>query len=129
MNSSDLFLIVAGALLVGWILYTRRSRVPLAEAHAAIKAGTAVLIDVREPAEWTGGMAGEASGLPLSDLRGSRVLWAPFLSRHRDKRLFVYCQSGARSSLAASTLRREGFDAANVGGFGTWRRSGWPVKK
>lgn len=128
MNSSDLFLIVGGAVLFGWILYTRRSRVPLAEAHAALKAGTAVLIDVREPAEWTGGMAGEAHGLPLSDLSGDRTAWKPFLETHAKRRLFLYCQSGARSSLAARRLQREGFDAVNVGAFSTWRRSGWPVK-
>ncbi len=129
MTSADLFLIVAGALLLGWILYTRRSRVPMGEAHAALNSGAAVLIDVREPAEWTDGMAAGAAGLPLSDLRGSRLLWSPFLARQRDRRLFLYCQSGARSALAASTLRREGFDATNVGAIGAWRRSGWPVKK
>jgi hypothetical protein len=76
MNSSDIITLAAGVLLIGWILYTRRPRVPLAEAQAAIKSGAAVLIDVREPAEWRGGMAAEAHGLPLSDLSGDRTAWS-----------------------------------------------------
>jgi len=129
MNSSDLFLIIAGALLFGWILYTRRSRVPLAEAHAALKAGSAVLVDVREPGEWRGGMAAKAHGLPLSDLSGDRVAWKPFLQEHQQRRLFLYCHSGARSALAARRLQREGFDAVNVGSFSAWIRFGWATQK
>jgi rhodanese-related sulfurtransferase len=128
MNSSDIITLAAGVLLIGWILYTRRPRVPLAEAQAAIKSGAAVLIDVREPAEWRGGMAAEAHGLPLSDLSGDRTAWKPFLEAHPKRRFFLYCQSGARSSLAARRLQREGIDAVNVGSFRAWRRSGWPVK-
>ncbi len=128
MNSPELLLLAGGALMIAYLLIANRSRLPLKQAHAAVKAGDAVLVDVREPGEWTGGMALSAVGLPLSDLHGPRTRWEPFLTKHRGKRLFLYCHSGARSASAAASLRREGFDAINVGSFGAWRRSGWPVK-
>lgn len=129
MNPTDLLLLIGGSLLVAWILAARRSRVPMAEAHAALRSGTAVLVDVREPGEWKSGMAAEAHGLPLSDLHGDRAAWAPFLDEHKGRQLFLYCHSGTRSSLAARRLKREGFDAVNVGSFGAWVRSGWGTKK
>ncbi|GAB1490038.1 hypothetical protein MASR2M8_24950 [Opitutaceae bacterium] len=128
MNSPDLILIAGGVLIIAYILFSNRSRLPLDQAHAALKSGHAVLVDVREPHEWRHGMAADAFGLPLSDLRGTRAQWKPFLAQHAGKRLFLYCQSGARSAAAAASLRREGFDALNVGSFSAWRRSGWPVK-
>ena len=49
----------------------------------------------------------------------------------RDRPIAAICSGGKRSGLAASILRREGFErvmhVAN-GGVGTWRRSGRPVE-
>ncbi len=88
----------------------------------------AVLVDVREPAEWNGGVARVAVLLPLSDLRGPRKRWTPFLEKHRSKRILLYCQSGMRSGMAASILKAEGFDTANMGTFSNWRANGLPVR-
>jgi rhodanese-related sulfurtransferase len=98
------------------------------EADARIKAGTAVLIDVREPDEWAGGVAEPALLCSLSDLRGDRVQWKTVLEANRDKELILYCASGARSGVAAGMLRKEGFNAVNAGGFGDWRSAGLPVR-
>lgn len=99
-----------------------------AEADARIKAGTAVLIDVREPDEWNDGVAEPALLCSLSDLRGDRVQWKAVLEANRDKELVLYCASGARSGIAAGMLRKEGFNAVNAGGFGDWRSAGLPVR-
>lgn len=99
-----------------------------AEADARIKAGTAVLIDVREPDEWADGVAEPALLCPLSDLRGDRAQWKAVLEANRDKELILYCASGARSGIAAGMLRKEGFVAVNAGGFGDWRSAGLPVR-
>lgn len=99
-----------------------------AEADARIKAGTAVLIDVREPDEWNGGVAEPALLCSLGDLRGDRVQWKAVLEANRDKELVLYCASGARSGIAAGMLRKEGFNAVNAGGFGDWRAAGLPVR-
>jgi rhodanese-related sulfurtransferase len=126
MIPTILLLVLALAYVV-WTLSRARPEILPEALHAALKAGTAVLVDVREPTEWTAGTARDAVLLPLSDLRGRRQQWKPFLDQSRGKQLFLYCQSGARSSLAAGLLRREGFAARNAGSLAALDRAGWPV--
>lgn len=126
MSLTILLLVLALAYVV-WTLWHARPDILPEALHAALKAGTAILVDVREPAEWTAGTARDAVLLPLSDLRGPRQRWKPFLDQARGKQLFLYCQSGARSSMAAGLLRREGLDARNAGSLSALDRAGWPV--
>ena len=62
--------------------------------------------------------------------------WIPLghLPRHlealpRDREIVIRCASGYRSSIAASVLRRAGFErvADLLGGFETWEGAGLPV--
>jgi rhodanese-related sulfurtransferase len=100
------------------------------EAADRLKAGDAVLIDVREPDEWAEtGVAEPAVLLALSDLRAAREQWTPFLVKNRDKTLLLYCRSGGRSGQAAAVLAKEGFKVANAGGFKAWESAGLPVRK
>lgn len=101
----------------------------VADAKAQLDAGTAVLIDVREPGEWQQGVAAPANLCPLSDLLGSRGRWKAILERHRGKLLILYCASGMRSGQAAGRLRAEGFQVANLGGFRRWVAAGLPVRQ
>jgi rhodanese-related sulfurtransferase len=102
-------------------------RIDPATATERLRSGTAVLVDVREPAEWRGGVAQGAVLLPLSDLTGARKHWRDFLSACASRTVFVYCASGMRSHSAAAILRREGVDAANAGGLGDLAAAGWPI--
>lgn len=95
---------------------------------ARVRGGAAILIDVREPSEWADGVADRAVLLPLGDLMRSRAKWAPFLAAHRDRELLLYCGAGVRSGMAARTLAREGFRAANAGSLREWADAGWPVQ-
>jgi rhodanese-related sulfurtransferase len=104
-------------------------RVAPAEAAQLAAAGQAALIDVREPEEWTDGVAAPAALLALSDLSGSRQKWKPFLEKNRDKELIFYCLSGARSGSAARLLAKEGFRTANAGSIYDWSGAGLPVAK
>jgi rhodanese-related sulfurtransferase len=99
------------------------------DAEQRVASGEAVLIDVREPAEWAAGVAESAVLLSLSDLNGGRSKWNPFLDKHRDKELLVYCRSGNRSGIAAGILRKEGFRVLNVGSFSGWKNSGLPTRQ
>jgi rhodanese-related sulfurtransferase len=56
-------------------LFVPSPRVAIAEAAARVRAQNAVLIDVREPSEWKGGVAEGAMLLPMSDLTGRRSRW------------------------------------------------------
>jgi rhodanese-related sulfurtransferase len=124
-------LVVLACVFVGffvWQLILARPGLPLHEAKAALHAGTAVLIDVREPSEWaTTGVAKDAARLPLSDLRGARREWRRVLEQNKDKRLLLYCASGTRSGMAARQLVSEGWDAVNAGSLRDWDKAGWPI--
>lgn len=98
------------------------------EAAAAVKSGQALLIDVREPAEWESGVAAPAYLLPLSDLQGARKKWQHVLTDAKDQTLILYCRSGNRSGRAAAALASEGFTVANAGGFRDWQAAGLPTR-
>lgn len=100
-----------------------------AEAMEKVGAGTAVLIDVREPGEWSGGVVEGAMLLPLSDLQGDRVMWAKPLADAQGRELVVYCRSGKRSGIVAGILEKEGWTVWNAGGFSSWVSDGQKVKK
>jgi|UniRef100_UPI00404B85C2 rhodanese-related sulfurtransferase len=118
-----LVLVVTSRALAGDIL-------PASEAASRVAAGTAVLVDVREPGEWAdGGVAEPANLLSLSDLRGDRTGWKSFLAENKDKELILYCRSGNRSGIAARILTKEGFNVANAGGFRDWVAAGLPTRQ
>ena len=100
-----------------------------AEAMEKVGAGTAVLIDVREPGEWSGGVVEGAILLPLSDLQGDRVIWTKPLADAQGRELVVYCRSGKRSGIVAGILEKEGWTVWNAGGFSAWVSDGQKVKK
>jgi hypothetical protein len=55
-------------------MVTSAPRFAAADCLARVLTGDALLIDVREPHEWIGGVADRAVLLPLSDLTGGRSL-------------------------------------------------------
>lgn len=127
MDFALLIFLAAIAALVAWMLYPRAGNRVLDTAKLALRAGQAVLVDVREPDEWVDGVADGAALLPYSDLKGSRERWGAFLERNNGKRLYLYCRSGVRSARAAQRLQAEGFDAIDTGALADWRRAGWTV--
>ncbi len=108
-------------------LWLARPGLPITTAIQELKLNSAVLVDVREPSEWTSGVAHQAALLPLSDLAGARQQWEDFLTKHRSKKILLYCHSGSRSGQAAARLRREGYDAINTGSLHAWRQARWPI--
>jgi rhodanese-related sulfurtransferase len=105
-------------------------RLAPAEAAQLVRENKAVLVDVREPAEWAEtGVAQKAVLLSFSDLTGPRRQWAPFLAQLGGRELILYCHSGARSGAATRLLAREGYRATNLGTLRDWHRAGLPVCK
>jgi len=120
---------ISVAVLLLWLLFAARPTVSLADARAEVQAGRAILIDVREPAEWAGLVAEGALLLPFSDLRSSRLQWTPALERLRGTRLMLYCESGVRSGMAAAKLRKEGYETVNAGSLARCRCADWQMSK
>ena len=67
-------------------------------AGRLLSQGDAVLVDVREPAEWSAGHAPQATHLPLGDLRAQDVPPAATV--------IIVCRSGNRSAKAADQLTK-----------------------
>lgn len=130
---NNIFLIgiafVSGAMLVYPMI--RRSAggpfVNTVEATRLINREDAIVIDVREPAEFAGGHVLGAKNIPLSQLP-SRI---GELEKHKAKPIIVTCESGRRSGDAISALKAKGFDRAFnlAGGYVGWQQSGLPVEK
>ena len=92
------------------------------DARSAAARTDALLVDVRERSEWDAGHAPGAMHIPYEEMR-ERTHELPL-----DRRIVVYCESGIRSSLAASILEAQGRTAANIrGGFIGWRNANLPV--
>ncbi|MDO8541694.1 MAG: rhodanese-like domain-containing protein [Opitutaceae bacterium] len=100
------------------------------EAARLVAEKKAVLVDVREPAEWAEtGVAAPAVLLPKSDFDGDQKQWKEFLARNADKQVLVYCRTGRRSGAVAEALAQKGVKAANVGGLKDWTDAGLPTRK
>jgi rhodanese-related sulfurtransferase len=110
-------------------LFSSAPRVTALDAAGRVRAGKAVLIDVREPREWVSGVAQQAALLPFTDLTGGRTQWRTFLAEHTDQELLFYCAQGGRSAIAARILAGEGFRTASAGSLSEWATAGWPVVK
>jgi rhodanese-related sulfurtransferase len=127
-------LLIAIALVSGGMLlwpYVRRTTggpwVSPPEATHLINREDALVLDVREPAEYAAGHVLGAKNLPLARLAAD----TSELAKRKDKPLIVYCDGSERSGKAAALLRRQGFArVANLsGGLGGWQQAGLPVEK
>jgi molybdopterin/thiamine biosynthesis adenylyltransferase/rhodanese-related sulfurtransferase len=87
----------------------------------------AVVIDVREPEEWSAGHIPGAKHVPKSYLE-SRIEGAV---PDRDAHVILYCASGNRSAWAARTLTEDlGYESVEsmTGGFTLWKDRGYEVE-
>jgi rhodanese-related sulfurtransferase len=93
------------------------------EAQTLVERGEAILVDVREDAEWSAGHVPGAFHVPLSRFEAEIGRVPP------TKRVILYCLSGGRSGRALSLCARMGLriDTHVAGGIGAWRAAGLPV--
>ena len=96
-----------------------------AGAVALVNDEDAVFIDVREPAEVSGGHIGEATQIPLSSL-SKRM---DELSGLKGRTMIAYCRSGSRSMAACKQLRKAGFESVYnlTGGISAWQNADLPI--
>ncbi|MEO6148330.1 MAG: rhodanese-like domain-containing protein [Sulfuriferula sp.] len=97
-------------------------------AAASIGSG-AVVIDVREPAEFDGGHLPNAVNIPRGVLE-FKTGDHPALS-NKNAEILMYCKTGGRSALAALSLLRLGYTnpVSITGGFEAWVSAGQKVVK
>jgi rhodanese-related sulfurtransferase len=121
---------VSGAILLWPLINRRLSGVPevgALEAVQLLNRKDAVMIDVREPAEFSAGHAPNAKNIPLAQL-DKRI---GELEKFKKRPAVVVCQTGGRSHTATALLKKAGFVEIFVlaGGIGAWQQANMPVEK
>jgi rhodanese-related sulfurtransferase len=92
------------------------------QAHAAVDAGEAQLIDVREEREHAAGHIAAARHIELQDLQAQAE------TIDRDTPVVFQCRSGGRSLMAAQAFRQAGYQAHSMaGGLQQWADESRPM--
>jgi rhodanese-related sulfurtransferase len=115
-------------LMLLWPVVMRRTGGPGLDTLGAtrlINDTHAIVLDIREPAEFAAGHLPNAKNIPVGDLE-KRMGELPAA-----KPVLVCCASGARSGRAIGALRKAGREEVfNLqGGLEAWRQAGLPVVK
>jgi len=75
-----------------------------------VKAGKAVLIDVREQKEWDAGHLKAARLIPQSKLKAEDSLADLLKTLPKDKVIYTHCRAGTRALNCGEILKKHGFD-------------------
>lgn len=119
---------VSGTMLF-WPMLNRSTgglRITAAQAVQLINREKAVLIDVREPAEFAAVHAAGSKSVPLGGLEATGDL-----PKNKAVPVVLVCASGARATRAAATLKKLGYENARVlaGGVSAWQEANLPVER
>lgn len=87
----------------------------------------ALVVDVREPAEFEAGHILGARNMPLSQIDAR----AADLKKNKAKPVVVCCASGTRSAAAVAAFKKHGFEKVFSlnGGIAAWKQAGLPTEK
>ncbi len=123
--------VVTGGMLI-WPLVNRllgagAPQVGPAEAVQLINRRDALVLDVRDKADFAAGHIPNARNIPLPELAGRLREIEKFKARP----IVISCQSGARSAGVCGLLRKNGFGEVFSlrGGIGGWVEASLPVEK
>lgn len=122
--------VITGGMLV-WPVFGRLFRpgreVSVLEAVQLINRRDAIVIDVREAAEYAAGHIAGARHVLQAQLE-ERV---KELEKFKMRPIIVSCRGGGRAASVGGTLRKHGFGEVFVlrGGITAWEQAGMPVEK
>ncbi len=103
-------------------------------AEEKISAGGVLVVDVREPDEFAGGHISGALNIPRGIIEAAADTTThyrhPALCVAQADNVLLYCQSGARSALAAWALQQMGFEKVYslAGGLECWNAEGFALE-
>jgi rhodanese-related sulfurtransferase len=111
--------LVSGAMLL-WPVVRRSAGGP------SVSTGQATQLINRE---YDAGHILGAKSVPVSRIQSGTL--PGDVAKRKEKPIIVYCETGNRSSAAASALRKQGFSRVHnlSGGISAWRQAGLPVEK
>lgn len=113
------------ALLLPAASRAQTASVSLEQARQEHEAGSALLVDIREPEEHATGVAPGARLLPM------RQLPARLSELPRDRPVLLICNTQNRSRATYEALRERGWTNLRFvnGGMSEWGRRGWPISR
>lgn len=122
--------IVSGAMLVWPVVQKAVSgskEVSTAQAVQLINRRDAVVLDVRDAAEFSSGHIPNARHIPVLDVEKRLAE----LEKFKQRPVVVTCRSGNRSLAACGVLRKQGFTEvfSLKGGILAWQQAGMPTEK
>ncbi len=99
--------------------------IPASEAYKRWKEkpDQIVILDVRTPGEYQSGHVKGAQNIDFYDNFEQAIQKLP-----KDKIYYLHCASGRRSGSATEIMRKHGFKAYNIGGFGAVAQAGFPTE-
>ncbi len=119
---------VSGGMLLWQIINGAGvNRISVQEATLLINRQDAVVVDVRETAEWSAGHIPNARHIALGHL-GKHL---SEIEKFKEKPVIVVCASGNRSGAGCRILKKAGFQKVHNlgGGVHAWQDAGLPVTK
>lgn len=122
-----LVVVSGGAFLASLLRRPGGPAISVVDATLLINREDALVLDVRDPAEYAGGHIPEAKNVPLAKL-GERI---SELAQYKDRPIVVVCASGMRSATACNQLAKAGFtQVKNLdGGMGRWSEANLPLTR
>lgn len=122
-----LVVVSGGAFLASLLRRPGGPAISVVDATLLINREDALVLDVRDPAEFAGGHIPEAKNVPLAKL-GERI---SELAQYKDRPIVVVCASGMRSATACNQLAKAGFtQVKNLdGGMGRWSEANLPLTR
>lgn len=110
------------SLLTACSSNTETTNLSISEFEKAISKNNIQLLDVRTNEEYQSGHLGNAL---LADWNNREEFKTRVAALDKNKPVYTYCLSGARSEMATEWLRENGFTAFNLaGGTNAWKRAG-----
>jgi rhodanese-related sulfurtransferase len=129
----NIFLVAAAFVSGGMLIWpavrrgTGGASVSTLQATLLINQQAALVLDVRDAAEYGKGHVLNARNIALGELEARSVE----IEKYKAKPVIVVCDTGNRSGKAVTTLRKQGFAQVFTlaGGIGAWRQAGLPLEQ
>lgn len=125
-------LFIAFMVTLGMLVYTEYMRFSSAntalspfEATQKMNAGEAIILDVRDDAEFKSGHLLNSRNFPVGKL-DERM---HEIEKFKDREVLVYCDSGMRATRALAKLKKNGFSQlfSLAGGLTAWEKANLPT--
>ncbi len=105
-------IVIFAGILIGFVALKRLSFVSAGKARELLQQG-AMVVDVREPGEFSSGHLPGAVNIPLGSLSTELPRRVP----DKNQVVLLHCLSGARSGMAQRRLKAMGYRAFNLGSY------------